>query len=114
VLIDRGNILFVELVDATGREQQKERPCVVLTATHVTPLLRYPLLGVVPLTGTTGLGSLYPIIQPSAGNALSKPSSALVDQVRAIDRSRVRYEMGRVTDEEMRRIERGVCAFLGL
>lgn len=43
---------------------------------------RFPLIAVVPITGTQGLGSLYPALAPGA--SLSKPCYALVDQLRSI------------------------------
>jgi len=79
-----------------GHEQKGTRPCVV-----------------VPVTGTPAQGALYPDLAPGA-SGLTKPSTALVDQVRSIDKQRIRRRYGQVSAAELEAIDRGLCLYLGL
>ena len=74
---------------------------------------RFPLVCVVPVTGTAGEGALYPLLRPGK-SGLSKDSWALVDQLRSVDKRRARRVFGRVTREEMGRVEEGMALFLGM
>jgi mRNA-degrading endonuclease toxin of MazEF toxin-antitoxin module len=71
------------------------------------------LIAVVPVTGTPAQGALYPRL--AAGpSGLIKPSTALVDQVRSIDKQRIRQRFGQVTTAELEAIDAGLCLYLGL
>ncbi len=92
----RGAVVLVDLEPTEGHEQQGTRPCVV-----------------VPVTGTPAQGALYPDLAPGA-SGLTKPSTALVDQVRSIDKQRIRRRYGQVSAAELEAIDRGLCLYLGL
>jgi mRNA interferase MazF len=96
-----------------GHEQRGERPCVVVTDPAVTEDQRYPMVAVVPLTGTPGEGALYPSLRPG-DSGLRKPSWALIDQLRTIDKRRVSRVFGVVSREELGAIDDGMRLFLGL
>lgn len=66
-----------------------------------------------PVTGTAGEGALYPPLRPGK-SGLTKGSWALADQLRSVDKRRVRRVFGRITREEMSRVEEGLALFLGL
>ena len=55
----RGTVILVSLIPTVGHEQRGSRPCVVVTDPVVTEDQRFPMLAVVPLTGTAGEGALY-------------------------------------------------------
>jgi mRNA interferase MazF len=74
---------------------------------------RFPLIGVVPVTGTPGEGALYPALQPGP-SGLKKTSYALIDHIRSVDKRRVRRVLGRLPAVEMNAIDEGLAAFLGL
>ncbi|HAX42992.1 MAG TPA: hypothetical protein DCY80_10610 [Solibacterales bacterium] len=74
---------------------------------------RYPLICVVPITGTPGQGILYPRLAPGS-SGLVKESFALIDQIRSIDKTRVRRLIGEISADELARIDEGLEAFLGL
>ena len=67
----------------------------------------------VPVTGTPATGDLYPQLEPGP-SGLTKPSTALVDQVRSIDQQRIRRRYGTVSTTELEAIDAGLCLFLGL
>lgn len=74
---------------------------------------RFPLIAVVPVTGTPGEGALYPELSPGK-SGLIKTSYALIDHLRSIDKRRILRVFGRVTQDELAAVDRGLELFLGL
>lgn len=111
--LERGRVVLVALDPTVGHEQRGVRPCVVVSDQAVNDEQRYPLVAVVPVTGTPGEGALYPALAPGA-SGLIKASHALVDQVRSVDKRRVRQAFGRVAPQELEAIDAGLALFLGL
>jgi len=110
---DRGTVILVALDPTIGHEQSGARPCVVVSPPEINQSQRYPVVAVVPLTGTPGEGALYPALKPG-GSGLIKPSWALTDQIRSVDKRRVLRVFGRVSSSEMQAIDEGLRLFLGL
>jgi mRNA interferase MazF len=109
----RGTVVVVELDPTVGHEQRGVRPCVVVSDPDVISDQRFPLVCVVPVTGTPGEGILYPEL--AAGESgLSKRSFALIDHLRSVDKRRVRSVYGELTTQEIASIDEGLTAFLGL
>ena len=71
------------------------------------------MLAVVPVTGTPGEGALYPGLVPGP-SGLQKPSWALIDQLRSVDKRRVVKVFGRISSDELTEIDDGIRLFLGL
>ncbi len=71
--LDRGTVVLVELDPTVGREQQGVRPCVAVSDPSVNAAQRFPLIAVVPVTGTAGVGALYPALSPGT-SGLTKTS----------------------------------------
>ena len=92
--LSRVTLLLVDLEPTLGHEQRGTRPCLVVSDPAVNVSQRFPLLAVVPITGTPAPGALYPPLAPG-GSGLTKPSYALVDQLRSIDKQRIRRRHGR-------------------
>ncbi len=111
--IDRGTVVLVELDPTIGHEQRGVRPCIAVSDPTVNADQRFPLIAVVPVTGTTGTGALYPGLAPGS-SGLTKASYALVDHVRSIDKRRIRKIFGRVSSIELASIDQGLELFLGL
>jgi len=89
------------------------RSCVVVSDPDVISDQRFPLVCVVPIGGTAGVGSLYPPLAPGK-SGLVKKSFALIDHLRSIDKRRVRRLFGELAKEEMAAIDEGITIFLGL
>lgn len=113
VKLDRGTVVQVELDPAVGHEQRSIRPCIVVSDPVVNAGQRFPLIAVVPVTGTPGQGALYPSLSPGR-SGLTKPSCALIDHLRSIDKRRIRRVYGRVPPAEIASIDQGLRLFLGL
>ena len=65
--LERGAVVLVDFDPTVGHEQKSVRPCVVVSDPAVASDQRYPLVGVVPLTGTEGRGALYPRVPAGTG-----------------------------------------------
>jgi len=113
VRIERGVIVLIDLDPTIGHEQRGTRPCVIISDPDVIADQRFPLVCVVPVTGTSGEGALYPSLEPGS-SGLSKTSFALVDHLRSIDKRRVRRVFGPVARAEMNAIDEGLSLYLGL
>ena len=111
--LDRGTVVLVELDPTVGHEQRGVRPCVAVSDPTVNADQRFPLIAVVPVTGTPGEGALYPTLAPGP-SGLTKPSYALIDHLRSIDKRRIRRLFGQVSAGELAGIDQGLELFLGL
>ena len=111
--VERGTVVLVGLDPTQGHEQRGVRPCVVVSDPDVNAHQRFPLIAVVPITGTPGEGALYPRLTPGK-SGLTKTSYALVDQLRSIDKRRIQRVFGQVDAAELGAIDQGMELFLGL
>ena len=112
-MIVRGAVVVVELDPTIGHEQHGVRPCVVVSDPDVIGDQRFPLVCVVPVTGKPGEGLLYPPLAPGQ-SGLAKKSFALIDQLRSIDKRRIRSVFGELPREEITAINEGLAVFLGI
>ena len=113
VRLGRGAVVVVKLNPTIGHEQRGMRPCVVVSDPDVISDQRFPLVCVVPITGTPGEGLLYPPLAPG-NSGLTKKSFALIDHLRSIDKRRVQRVYGELPQEELSAIDEGLAVFLGL
>ncbi|MBX3234495.1 MAG: type II toxin-antitoxin system PemK/MazF family toxin [Labilithrix sp.] len=111
--LDRGSIVLVELDPTVGHEQRDVRPCIAVSDPAVNADQRFPLIAVVPVTGTPGVGSMYPELAPGK-SGLIKTSYALIDHLRSIDKRRIRRVFGRIAKDELAAVAQGIQLFLGL
>jgi mRNA interferase MazF len=104
----RGEVWWVDLDPTRGSEIRKTRPAVVISADALNRARRTVV--VVPLS--TGPAPRPPIVvaTPSAGEA----SVAVCDQLRAVDRTRLATQQGRLSAGDLRAVEDGIRAVLGL
>lgn len=111
--IKRGTVALVTLEPTLGHEQRGMRPCVVISNPDVADSQKYPLLCVVPISSTVGEGALYPRLEPGP-SGLRNRSYALVDQIRSLDKLRVKKLYGVISPAELRCIEEGLRQYLSL
>lgn len=101
-----------------GHEQEGIRPVVVVGIPSRIGKPRYPMLIIVPLTTDRGAkwseGSpiLYPKISAGSGG-IQNDSLALLDQMRAVDVSRVVAKAGELSDLEMKPLINGLKNLFG-
>jgi mRNA interferase MazF len=104
----RGDVFWVNLDPVVGTEIRKTRPAVVVSNDSCN---RYGTR-VVVLPITSNVDSLYP------GEAIidvkGRPRRALGDQIRSIEKRRLKARVGTVTADEMARIDEALAITLGL
>ena len=99
----RGDILLVSLPASDGREQSGHRPAVAVQ----TDVAGEPMLMVAPITSNLkALRFKFSVkIEPSAENGLTQTSIVMVFQMRAIDKSRIVRKIGKLSDEDLERVD---------
>jgi mRNA interferase MazF len=115
--MERGDVIRVDLpapAGKPGREQFGERPAAVLQA--AVAIANLSTVVVVPFTSNQQaarfVGSV--MIAKSDANGLSLDSVALVGQIRAIDKRRIRRTDGKLSGADLQAIEQMARELLGL
>lgn len=109
----RGDIYLVDLGTNVGSEQGGCRPVLILqndVGNHFAPTL---IAAPISTRYWKKAGQPTHYIIEEVQN-LSSPSVVLAEQIITIDKSRVQKYIGRVSDEQMRGIDRAVKISLGL
>jgi mRNA interferase MazF len=104
----RGDVYWVALDPTLGSEIRKTRPAIIVSNdscnTYGTRVVVMPI--------TSNATTLYP------GEALvrlkGKPARALGDQIRSIDKARLRQRIGRLNREELAQVGTALQITLGL
>lgn len=110
----KGSLVWVTLDPARGAEIPKTRPCVVVSRTEANDISS--TVTIVPLSSVTGREADR-LVQPllsAKDTHLPKDSRALCDQVRTIDKRRVRETVGVINGELLGKIDRGLILHLEL
>jgi len=112
--VTRGDIYAVEIPSSDGHEQAGTRPAIIVQAPQFENQLPTVLIG--PLTSQLA-AQAFPgtfLIPPDAENRLTMTSVALVFQLRAIDKRRLRRAMGRLSPSHLSQVHQQVKALLQL
>jgi len=110
----KGSLVWVSLDPARGAEVPKTRPCVIVSRTEANDVSS--TVTVVPLSSVTGRAAER-LVQPllsAKDSRLPKNSRVLCDQVRTIDKGRIRGTVGVLSPELLGRIDRGLILHLEL
>ena len=104
----RGDIFWVALDPTRGTEIRKTRPAVIVSNdscnTYGSRVVVLPI--------TSNVSSLYP--GEVAIEVEGKPARALGDQIRSIDKSRLRSRLGRLNQEELEAVDDALRVTLAL
>lgn len=104
----RGDVYWVALDPAVGTEIRKTRPAVVISNDSCN---RYGSR-IVVLPVTSNVESLYP--GEARIEVRGEPARVLGDQIRSVDKTRLRSRIGRLTKQELLRVEDAVQITLDL
>ena len=111
--VKRGDIFFADLSPVVGSEQGGMRP--VLIVQNDTGNRHSPTVIAAAITSQTGKARLPTHITLSArGCGLSRDSVILLEQIRTIDKSRLRERMGRLDDITMQAVNNAISISFGL
>ena len=111
--VKRGDIFYADLSPVIGSEQGGTRP--VLIVQNDTGNRHSPTVIAAAITSQTGKARLPPHIHiPGGSVGLSKDSVILLEQVRTIDKRRLRERMGRLDDQHMSLVDNAIAVSFGL
>ena len=111
--VKRGDIFYADLSPVVGSEQGGTRP--VLIVQNDTGNRHSPTVIAAAITSQTGKARLPTHINIAGGSVgLSKDSVILLEQVRTIDKRRLREHMGHLDDDHMAMVDDAIAVSLGL
>ncbi|MBE6914751.1 MAG: type II toxin-antitoxin system PemK/MazF family toxin [Ruminococcaceae bacterium] len=112
-LVKRGDIYYADLSPVVGSEQGGMRP--VLIVQNDTGNRHSPTVIAAAITSQTGKARLPTHIELCAqGCGLSRDSVILLEQIRTIDKSRLRERMGRLDESTMKAVNNAISVSFGL
>lgn len=106
--MNRGDIYWVDLNPTKGSKINKQRPCVLVGATPINQA-RHTVV-VVPLS--TATNARPPITIAVA--CLGKQVTAICDQIRTVDKSRIRKPAGSLSEQDLHALDEGLPQVLCL
>lgn len=113
MVVKRGDIFYADLSPVVGSEQGGTRP--VLVVQNDVGNKFSPTIIVSAITSKINKAKLPTHIEISAEEyGLSKDSVILLEQIRTIDKKRLREKIGRLDDELMVDVNEGLSISLGL
>lgn len=110
--IERGDIFLIKFDPTEGAEIQKTRPGIVVTNNIANTYAR--VLMIVPITSQK-TEKVFPhevLITKTKG--LLRVSKANVAQMRAMDRSRIKSKLGKISDQNLKAIDIAIKLHLSL
>ena len=111
--VRRGDIFYADLSPVVGSEQGGTRP--VLIVQNDTGNKYSPTVIAAAITSQTGKARLPTHINIAGGSVgLSKDSVILLEQVRTIDKRRLREHMGKLDDQHMLMVDEALAVSFGL
>ena len=111
--VHRGDIYYADLSPVVGSEQGGMRP--VLIVQNDTGNRHSPTVIAAAITSQTGKARLPTHIELDAlGCGLSRDSVVLLEQIRTLDKSRLRERMGRLDGPTMERVNGAIAVSFGL
>ena len=112
-IIKRGDIYYADLSPVVGSEQGGMRP--VLIVQNDTGNKHSPTVIAAAITSQTGKAKLPTHIELTGQSVgLSRDSVILLEQIRTLDKSRLREKMGRLDGETMTRVDNAIAVSFGL
>lgn len=111
--VKRGDIFYADLSPVVGSEQGGTRP--VLIVQNDTGNRHSPTVIAAAITSQTGKARLPTHINIAGGSVgLSKDSVILLEQIRTIDKRRLREHMGHLDDNQMSLVDNAIAVSFGL
>ena len=111
--VKRGDIFYADLSPVVGSEQGGTRP--VLIVQNDTGNKHSPTVIAAAITSQTNKAKLPTHIELSGKSVgLTKDSVVLLEQIRTIDKRRLREHMGRLDDGMMSQVNAAIAVSFGL
>lgn len=111
--VRRGDIYYADLSPVVGSEQGGMRP--VLIVQNDTGNKHSPTVIAAAITSQTGKARLPTHIELRAQSyGLSRDSVVLLEQIRTLDKSRLRERMGKLDETTMNQVDNAIAVSFGL
>ena len=111
--VKRGEIYYADLSPVVGSEQGGVRP--VLIVQNDTGNRHSPTVIAAAITSQMGKAKLPTHIEVAAQCCgLPKDSVILLEQIRTLDKKRLREHMGRLDEAQMQRVDNAIAVSFGL
>ena len=111
--VKRGDIYYADLSPVVGSEQGGTRP--VLIVQNDTGNRHSPTVIAAAITSQTGKARLPTHINIAGGSVgLSRDSVILLEQIRTIDKKRLREHMGHLNENQMSMVDSAIAVSFGL
>lgn len=107
-MMNRGDIYWVDLNPTIGSEVNKQRPCIIVTATPINQA-RHTVV-VVPLS--TSAKPRPPLVVPVT--CMDKVVTAICDQIRSVEKSRLKKAAGHLSASDLSALDEGLRQVLSL
>ncbi len=111
-MIKRGDIYYADLSPVVGSEQGGLRP--VLIVQNDVGNRYSPTVIAAAITSKVEKGRLPTHINIEESCGLQKKSMILLEQVRTLDKARLKEKMGHISEETMLQVDKGLQVSLGL
>ena len=112
-VVKRGDIFYADLSPVVGSEQGGVRPALIVQ--NDTGNRHSPTVIAAAITSQTGKARLPTHISLAAMSCgLPKDSVVLLEQIRTLDKRRLREHMGRVDETMMKQVDTAIAVSFGL
>ncbi|MCI9469307.1 MAG: type II toxin-antitoxin system PemK/MazF family toxin [Oscillospiraceae bacterium] len=112
-IVKRGDIYYADLSPVVGSEQGGMRP--VLIVQNDTGNRHSPTVIAAAITSQMGKAKLPTHIELTGRSVgLTKDSVILLEQIRTIDKSRLKEKMGRLDGDTMTKVDNAIAVSFGL
>jgi len=109
----RGDIFYADLSPVVGSEQGGIRPVIIIQ--NDVGNKYSPTVIVAAITSQINKAKLPTHVEISAVEyGLNKDSVALLEQIRTIDKKRIKEKIGHMTETDMKKVESALLVSLGL
>jgi mRNA interferase MazF len=106
--MNRGDIYWINLDPAKGSEIKKLRPCVIISATPINRARRTVV--VIPFSTSARINPPLVI----SVQCLNRAVTAICDQIRTVDKSRLVKSAGQMTPEDLKSLEHSLRQVLSV
>jgi mRNA interferase MazF len=105
--VKRGDLVTTSLRGDNG----KPRPALVIQSDLFDA---HPSVALLPVTSELREAPLFRVrVEPTADNGLRKSSEVMIDKVHTVAREKIGKTIGRLDDQSMLAVNRGLAVFLG-
>ena len=108
----RGSIYLVSLEPVVGKEIGKSRPALIISNDKNNELSDTVTL--IPITSQTNRIYLFEVYLPKGEGGLEFNSKIKCNQIRTVDKRRLRKYLGKTSEEKVKEIEKALMIHLGI